>query len=214
MIRAQGAFETPPYDMTIQPFPSRYTATDQGGRLVITLPARRDWVTVVFLGIWSLVWLGVEVIVVGGVAAGIAAGPARGDPSIGLGEAAGVSLFALLWFTLWTAGGLFALYTWLWQITGREVIEVSREGIKLSRKVLGRGRAKTYLAEHIQDLRVSPSPFASLATWRQSRQPFAMLGTLAFDYGARTIRFADTDEAEAKMILKEIQKRYSRYRAE
>jgi hypothetical protein len=200
--------------MTVQPFPSRYTAADQGDRLVITLPARRDWITIVFLGVGSLVVLGVDVALLIGVGAGIAARPAHGDPSIGLGEAVGVSLFALAWFTIWTAGGLFALYTWLWQVTGREVIEVGPEGISLSRRVLGLGRVKTYLADHIQDLRVSPSPFASLGTWRGSRQPFAMLGSLAFDYGARTIRFADTDEAEAKQILKEIQRRYSRYKPE
>ena len=200
--------------MTVQPFPSRYTTNDLGDSLVITLPARRDWITIVFLGVGSLVFLGVEVAFIIGFVGGIAAGPAPGDPSIGLGEAAGVSLLGLAWFTIWTAGVLFALYSWLWQLTGREVIEVSREGISLSRQVLGRGRAKTYLAEHIQDLRVSPSPFAAMTTWRHSRQPFGMLGALAFDYGARTIRFADTDEAEAKQILKEIQKRYSRYLVE
>jgi hypothetical protein len=196
--------------MTVQPFPSRYTANDLGDSLVITLPARRDWVTIVFLGIWSLVWLGVEVTVLSVVVGSLL----RGGPGLAAAEIAAAAPFAVLWLSIWTFGGLFALYTWLWQVTGREVIEVSREGIKLSRQVLGRGRARTYLAEHIQDLRVSPSPFASLAAWRGSRQPFAMLGALAFDYGARTIRFADTDEAEAKMILKDIQKPFSRYRAE
>jgi hypothetical protein len=53
-----------------------------------------------------------------------------------------------------------------------------------------------------------------MATWGRSRQPWGMLGALVFDYGARTIRFADTDEAEAKQILKEIQRRYGRYKPE
>jgi hypothetical protein len=194
--------------MTVQPFPSRYTVSgDPGDSLVITLPARRDWITIVFLGIWSLVWLGVEVTVLSVVVGSLL----RGGPGLAAAEIAAAAPFAILWLSIWTFGGLFALYTWLWQVTGREVIEVSREGIKLSRQVLGRGRAKTYLAEHIQDLRVSPSPFASLAAWRGGRQPWAMLGALAFDYGARTIRFADTDEAEAKQILKEILRRYRQY---
>ena len=36
-------------------------------------------------------------------------------------------------------------------------------------------------------------------------------GQLAFDYGARTIRFADADEAEVKMILAEIRPRFPQY---
>ena len=50
--------------------------------------------------------------------------------------------------------------------SGREVITVSSEGLSLARQVLGRGRAKTYLAEHVQDLRVSPLPFGG-AGWRR-----------------------------------------------
>jgi hypothetical protein len=39
------------------------------------------------------------------------------------------------------------------------------------------------------------------------------MGSIAFDYGARTFRFGSgVDEAEAKQILAEIQQKYPQYK--
>jgi hypothetical protein len=194
--------------MTVQPFPARYTAADLDGCLVISMPARRDWIMIVSLSFFLLVWLPVEAIALSVFVGSLL----RGGPGLAWSTLATIEPFLLIWLSIWTIGGLFNFYGWLWHVTGRELIEVSREGIQLSRQVLGRGRAQTYLTEHITDLRVSPWPFAGGVGPRRSRQPFGSMGALAFDYGARTIRFADTNEAEAKQILKEIQRRYARYR--
>ena len=97
-------------------------------------------------------------------------------------------------------------------MAGREVIDVSPHSIRLARRVPGWGRTKEYLAEHIQDLRVSPQVqpdwFMRRGTWGT-----AIIGQLAFDYGAATIHFFDADEAEAKIVLAEIQQRFPQYRA-
>jgi hypothetical protein len=92
---------------------------------------------------------------------------------------------------------------------GAPASPISRQSIRLARVVPGWNRRKEYLAEHIQDLRVSPqwmpAQYGHRGSW-----PGATLGQIAFDYGARTIRFADADEAEAKLILAEIQQRFPR----
>ncbi len=50
--------------------------------------------------------------------------------------------------------------------------------------------------------------------WFMRRSAWAAMttGQLAFDYGARTIRFGEADEAVAKMILAEIQQLFPQYR--
>jgi len=54
------------------------------------------------------------------------------------------------------------------------------------------GRERRYALSDVKDLRCSP-----LAQLPRSRRS---VGLIAFDYGAKTIRFAaDVDEAEAKM---------------
>jgi len=78
--------------------------------------------------------------------------------------------------------------------------------------VPGYGRGKEYSSEFVKDLRVSPiyvpGWYARGGAWPMHT---AMLGQMAFDYGAKTIRFADADEAEAKMILAEIRRRFPQH---
>lgn len=75
----------------------------------------------------------------------------------------------------------------------------------------GWGRALDYAAERLQDLRVSPQ---IMPEWFMRRSAWAAMttGQLAFDYGARAIRFGEGDEAEAKMILAEIHQLFPQYR--
>ena len=80
----------------------------------------------------------------------------------------------------------------LWLIIGKEVIKFDATLVVISIMPPNFRTRKTYLIEHIQDLRVSPS-HSSQWVWD---------GSLAFHYGAKTIHFAwGADEAEAKQIL-------------
>ncbi len=132
----------------------------------------------------------------------------------GLAAVAGMSVFWFFWFALWTFGGLFALYFLLWQFTGVERIEVDAQAITLRRLVFNMGRPRTYLADHVKDLRSAANP--PYGWWSSRRYYWGwMFGTIAFDYGARTIRCGGAlDEAEAKHIIRAIQKRFPHYRAE
>ncbi len=198
---------------TIQPFAPRHVTVDLGDSLRITLPSRKRWFTLIASALFAAVWVMVTLPIVG------VGGPAmltalldelRTAPAALAGDAI-FFVVGLIWLSIWSIAGLTALYTALWGLAGREIIEVSPLAIRLARRVPGWGRTQQYLAEHIRDLRVSPQ---AMPDWwmRRSAWPSAALGQLAFDYGARTIRFGDCDEAEAKLILAEIEQRFPQYR--
>jgi hypothetical protein len=195
----------------VLPFAPRHVTTDLGDSLRIILPSRKRWITIIPLGFFALIWaVGEFAFLSFAVPALLSLLTTRPAP-VTLADLAFPGVFAVVWLSIWTVGGLTALYTLLWNLAGREVIDVSPLSIRLSQQVPGWGRTKEYLAAHIKDLRVSPQV---MPEWwlRRSAWPGMALGQLAFDYGARTIRFCDADEAEAKMILAEIQQRFPQYR--
>ena len=119
----------------------------------------------------------------------------------------GTGLFALAWLGIWAAFSTLAIYSWLWQVTGKEVIQVSRQSIVIDQVVLGFSRSKEYLAKYIRNLRVSP---LQMSPWGWPNT-FLRLpgGMLAFDAGPKTFHFAEgVDEAEAKQIVAMIKARF------
>lgn len=197
----------------VQPFAPRHVTTDLGDSLRITLPSRKRWFTTIASALFASVWLLVTLPIVGfGGAAmlNVMLNELRTIPAALAGDAI-FFVFGLIWLSIWSIAGLTAGYAALWGLAGREVIEVSPLAIRLARRVPGWGRAQQYQAEHIQDLRVSPQ---AMPDWWMRRSVWSSTtpGQIAFDYGARTIRFGDCDEAEAKQILAEIEQRFPQYR--
>ena len=195
---------------TVLPFAPRHVTTDLGDSLRITLPSRKNWLAILPAAFFVAVWSVVEVVAIGFIARGLfSLINSQPLPAL-LAQLAFPGVFVVLWFSIWTFGGLTAVVTLLWSFAGREVIDINPLAIRLSRRLPGWGRSREYLSEHVKDLRVSGQV---MPDWylRRSAWPAATTGQLAFDYGARTIRFADADEAEAKMILAEIQQRFPQY---
>ena len=199
----------------VEPYPARFITEEDGTALRIILPVRKNWFIIVFLGFWLSFWalgeimaVGMMVAVVGGSLIGRPLAGEAGGPIF----AVGIGLFMLAWLAGWTAGGLVALVVWLYQVTGKEVIEASREAITLSQAVAGFSRPRQYLAQHIKELRINPVPGTM---WRSAMWAIpwgSRWGALAFDYGAKTIYFAGaTDQAEARQILDLIGHRYAVY---
>jgi hypothetical protein len=204
--------------MPVTPALPRFVLDDDGQVLRFTIPSRKNWFALIVSIPWLAVWTLGECIVLGLLIIGIVslvATLSTGKPSLPTIEGAiGLSLgglFLLVWISVWTTAGISVIYSFLWQVVGKEVIEVSLSSIKLSRRIFRFGRPKEYLAEHIRDLRAQP-PFQSrLSLWEGGFWGWTH-NTMAFDYGARTVRFASSiDEAEAKLIRAEIEKRYPHY---
>ena len=114
----------------------------------------------------------------------------------------------------------FAMHSWLWQLSGKVLVNVGQPSIAISRKVFGWGPTKEYSAAHIKDLRASSSNVSlnhPQLLW-YSDGPYAwqsQFGSLAFDYGSKTVRFgAGIEEAEAKQVLAEIFQKFPQYSSE
>jgi hypothetical protein len=175
-----------------QPPASRIIITDEGLRLVI--PYRRSWFVSGFLGFWISGWAVAEVMV-----------PAQFLK--GNAPAEGASLM-VAWLAVWTVGGLLAIYAWLWQVIGKEIVTVHGQTFTTRRDIGGFGFDKVYDLVQMRNPRVEPAGFhpldvsAALQLWGIGG------GTIAFDYGSRTYRFGTgLDEAEANQAMTAIQKR-------
>lgn len=178
-----------------QPADSRITIVDTSQGLRIVMPCRRSWFVILFLGFWICGWAVGEVTVSRQFLQGDA--PPDGE------------VFMLTWLGVWTIGGLFAIYAWLWQMVGKEILTVQGQKFRTRRDIAGVGFDKDYDLVQMRDLRMQLSGFSpidlssSLQLWGVGG------GVIAFDYGARTYRFgAGLDEAEAKQVVTAIKQRY------
>lgn len=183
--------------MKVEPSQPTFRWEDQGGRVRLTLTARRNWFVLLFLSAWLVGW-GVGEFMV---------------PTQMLGKSGrtGIDLFAVAWLVGWTLGGGFALYIWLWNLIGREIIEIDSESLRIKRAVGSVGPLREFSLGHVRALRVAPVGFSPFDFASGMRFWGVGGGSIAFDYGAKTYRFGSAlDEAEAKQVLARIGDRLPR----
>jgi hypothetical protein len=177
--------------MKVTPPRRRSTLRHTAGGLELVIPAKRN-VFSIFLIVFLAAWLG-----------GWFIGEASALRELFHFEGREPNFFLMFWLLGWTAGGVFALYALLWLAVGREVVSLRSGSLTIKRAVLGVGLTREYDLAHIKDLRVSPQP-ANQFGWNMS--PWGMGGGLvAFDYGAKTVRFAaSVEESEASQIVSDL----------
>jgi hypothetical protein len=185
--------------MDVQLQGPRYSLACLADEIRVVIPARRNWFLTMFLAVWLCGW-------VAGESAAIAQLLGHPFPRSKPTSAA----FLGVWLVFWTCGGVAALVTLLWNLAGREIITLSSTKLTRRTEILSVGRSFSYQVRDIKSLR--PSMDASYGFHRSGRGalPFGAggIGSLVFDYGARTIRLAPSlDEAEAKMLVNEFSTR-------
>jgi hypothetical protein len=186
--------------MVVKPPAPKHKTENLADKLIISMPSRKILPFILVFGIWSLMWLGVET----GSIAVIFTTREYDFLSV---------IFFTIWFVIWNLLGGFLLYNLLWQLIGREEIQITNQSITISQVILGYKRSKEYLAEHIKDLDIAWASMQDLIFRRMSVPLVANFGMIAFDYGARTFKFAGgIEEAEAKQIIAEIQQKYPQYK--
>jgi len=168
--------------------PPRYIVQDRLSSLQFSIPGRRNWPVVIFVGIWLVGWAAGEVTV----------------SVIILGQLPGLSgdgLFLLFWLALWTVGGAAAIRAWLRALASKEIVSVDAETLSVKQAVAGIGRRKEYAAAYVDNLRVEP--YYGSSSGQSSGH------CLAFDYGGDTVRFGtNLNEAEAEQVLALIRSRF------
>lgn len=179
-----------------EPLPSaRFSIETIDGAEWIVARAARNWFVLPFLAVWLTLWT------FGGLAA---MGQAARDPS-----ARG---FLLVWLVFWAFGWAFAVSIVGWQLAGRSQVTVEAGALVTRCQMPFVGRTKRYDAGQVRHLRAASLawPFAGFGRFSRAGYPpwFANMGSVQFDYGARTVRvLPGLDEAEGRMVAEWLGKR-------
>lgn len=179
------------------------------GKYIFTLPKRNTWAFFLFLTVWLAGWAFGEFTVALTVASGLF--HMKFPQFLGqIGKPSGPdSGFMIVWLIGWTAAGVYMIYTWLWVAWGRETVAVGSDLLAISRIIPGYARTKDYRLPDVHSLRVAPNVYNRMDPMSSMRMFTGGSGScIAFDYGAKTIRFGSSEEAELKAILAEILKQF------
>ena len=176
-----------------QPSVSRVIISATSNSLHMVIPGSRSWFVIGFLGLWICAWAVAEVMVPIQFLQG--AIPPEGRSL----------MFA--WLVVWTAGGLLAIYAWLWQVIGKEIVTVQGGTLTVRRDIGGFGFDRAYDLSQMRNLRVEPTPFNPLDLSSALQLWGIGGGVIAFDHAAKGFRFgAGLDETEAKEVVMAIKK--------
>jgi len=174
------------------PYTGRAIIQDNFTSLVITIPAKKNMFMILFFCVWIVGWFFGETTVSGNIFSG---------------NTGGAGAFEILWLCGWTLGGAFALNILIWNLFGKEIITFSQGTLTIQRKGTIFFRAKTYDLNEARNFRAEQVPqYDNYYRNRSLSNAFnPNNGTIKFDYGMQTIRFADNmDEAEANYILEKL----------
>jgi len=130
-------------------------------------------------------------------------GPTLGDFYDNTGGVSFEGIFIIVWLIFWIAGGLFVMKTLMWYLIGKEIITIDREQITIARQNDILFRQKIYDLQEAKRFHVEEEHF-EFVFWGQGNGLglFKNRGTIRFEYGFKTIKFAnDMDQAEANHIL-------------
>ncbi|MCC7187756.1 MAG: hypothetical protein IT312_03365 [Anaerolineales bacterium] len=187
--------------MIVKPSTPKHKTEDLGDKLVVSIPSRKIFPFIMVFSIWSLIWLGGEISLI----AAMFTSSTYNILSVSI---------VIVWFIFWTFLGAVLLYNLLWLLIGKEEIQITNQSITISQVVLGYKRSKEYTADYIKDLDIAWASMQDLMYRRISFPLGTSFGMIAFDYGARTFKFASgIEEAEAKQIIAKIQQKYPQYKS-
>ncbi len=176
----------------------RAQINNTGNGLEISIPSKKNWFIIIFLSIWMCGWAIGEVSAITALATGVVSSKNSG----------GAGLFMTVWLTGWTVGGAFCIAILGWNLAGRELISLSNGILKIERKAFNIGQTKEYSLADAANFRIS----RSANMWEASTSFGAGMefwglggGIISFDYGMRTVKFANgIDEAEGNHIISEM----------
>lgn len=184
-------------------------ATDESGRgmttverdgsgLRITVFATLEMGSILLLSVWLAFWVVGEV-------AGFRHLLGDGENKLGL----------ILWLALWTLGGLVAACVLLWQLTGKEIIELNATRLRRRKQILLFGTEKEFAVAAISNMRLAPPQPKRIRGKYVVSSPLTRTGAIAFDVGRDTHHVGQgLDETEARFVLEELCKQVKSLRAQ
>ncbi|MGE8380045.1 MAG: hypothetical protein ACN6PN_16885 [Sphingobacterium sp.] len=159
----------------------------------IIVPAKKHLPIIIIFILWLVGW----------ILSIVSFGPTLGDFYDNTGGLSFEGIFIIVWLIFWIAGGLFVMKTLMWYLIGKEIITIDREQITIARQNDILFRQKIYDLQEAKRFNIEEEHF-EFNFWgrRNDLAVFRNRGTIRFEYGFKTIKFAnDMDQAEANHIL-------------
>ncbi|WP_313533541.1 hypothetical protein [Sphingobacterium athyrii] len=162
----------------------------------IIVPAKKHLPIIIIFSLWLLGW----------IQSIIFFAPTLGDFYDTTGGLSFDGIFIIVWLILAIVAGFFVMKTLIWYLIGKEIITIDREQITIARQNDILFRQKIYDLQEANRFHVEEEHF-EFNFWgrRNDLGVFRNRGTIRFEYGFKTIKFAnDMDQAEANHILESL----------
>jgi len=175
----------------VEPGKGRAIIEHKDTGLRITIPARTRFLPTAIAILFSPLWIFGEIAVIYKLVT---------EPL-----SSGTAFFAF-WFTIWTLGGLWSLSSLLWNLSGKEVIDLDAVTLRRRKQIPLFSRSREYAVAGIAALRLAPPRiYGYYYQQDMSFLHFNDTGAIAFDHGRDTCRLgAGLDQAEASHVIKEM----------
>jgi hypothetical protein len=129
---------------------ARATISESPEGLLITIPAKKNWLIILSLGFWLIGWLFGEGSAIHELVRGHSSHRANAYGSAPVG----MNLFMVVWLIGWTLGGALAAIIWLWNFAGFEKVLLGPSTLTTKQEVAGIGLRKEYELQSVENLRV------------------------------------------------------------
>jgi hypothetical protein len=171
---------------------SDYVVEEGAQGLKVTIRPRSQWSLRALLTIWMVGWLGGELVALYSLFQGASTG-------------------RLAWLALWTVAGAVVATVIAWNVYGCEVVDIKGRELELHRLLALADLTQRYDLALVNGLRLDPGHDVfddhELAVPPYPRG-WTRHGALAFDYGAKVVRFGQgLDETDARALLVHVKAR-------
>ena len=97
----------------------------------------------------------------------------------------------------------------MWNLTGKEIITVGQNRLTIDKKGALLYKPKTYDLNEVKHVRIQGDNIGRGFFSERNDGTFNSGGTIRFDYGFQTVKFAGgIDEAEAKFIVDKLKEKH------
>jgi hypothetical protein len=194
-----------------RPYSGRAKIYDSIKEFKIEMTVKKNWLVIIFLTGWLGGWLVGELFALGYVFSnilGFAFGGLDENSNGGRITLVFGFFFVLFWLIAWSVGGFFAIRSWLWMISGKEILTFDSNELKIEKKGIFQTSLKIYDLREIRNFQLNPISNNNSLYGKYPKRDIWNLGgdgVLKFDYGFKTIKFgSEIDEAEGRYLLEVI----------
>ena len=193
------------------PQPHRHTTQYLDDGVQVVLPSKKNMLWIIWLGVWLLMWS----YITGGIGyilflslriVGINLARNQSAEFSDYTPILFTSFFIILFLLLLLVMGIPAIYSFLWHVTGKEILRVTSDSMTIVRQIFGWKKVSQYSSASIKGLQFMPPRKSFFVPFRNIRKNPEKNGVIVFDYESKNHRFGlEIEEDEARVIISAIQ---------